>query len=63
VPDPERADFIAMWPNQPVKVCQKHAGQIARVGSVIGVQVPFVQYVGDEKCSNCVNEAKAKVEK
>ena len=52
------AVFIAVWPNQPVKVCAKHAGALIKVGEAIGLKVPLINYLGDENCINCLNEAK-----
>ncbi len=52
------AIFTAMWPNQPVNVCEKHAQQITNVGAAIGLQVPLIPYLGDDECINCKNEAK-----
>jgi hypothetical protein len=52
------AIFKAMWPNQPVNVCAKHAQAITNIGQAIGLQVPLLSLLGDEECINCQNEAK-----
>lgn len=52
------AVFKAMWPNQPVNVCAKHAQAITNVGEAIGLQVPLLPLITDEDCINCLNEAK-----
>jgi hypothetical protein len=54
------AIYTAMWPNQPVNVCEKHAQQITNVVATIGLQVPLRPYVGDtaDECIICKYEAK-----
>jgi len=55
-----RAVFVAVWPNQPVKVCAKHAKEITNVGAAIGLQVPLLPYSGNDECINCKNEVGTK---
>jgi len=52
------AIFTAMWPNQPVNVCEEHARQLVSVGRAIGLQVPLIPYIGDDECINCRNKTK-----
>ena len=54
------AVFTAMWPNQPVKVCAKHARALIGVGKAIGLDVSLIAYLGDDDCINCLNEIKKK---
>ena len=61
-PQIEKAIYKAMWPNQPIDVCEKHAQALTKVGEVIGLQVPLVILsIRDSTlpdCTNCVNESK-----
>jgi len=53
----EKAVYKAMWPNQPVDVCEKHAQAITNIGNAIGLQVPLLPLIEDINCINCVNES------
>ena len=56
----EKAIYKAMWPNQPVDVCEKHAQAITNVGAAIGLQVPLLPLITDVDCINCVHETPPK---
>ena len=55
----ETAIYKAMWPNQPVNVCHKHAQAITNIGNAIGLKVPMLPLIEDsDYCINCANEDK-----
>ncbi len=56
----EKAVYKAMWPNQPVDVCEKHAQALTNVGAAIGLYVPLLTIAYDADCINCVNEVREK---
>jgi len=56
----EKAIYKAMWPNQTMDVCHKHAQAITNVGKAIGLQVPLLQIISEVDCVNCVHESKEK---
>lgn len=55
------ATFLAYWPGgEAVLCCDEHAKKLIALGRFMGLLVPVMPYVGDELCTNCVNEAEKK---
>lgn len=53
------ATTIVHWISGPVLACDKHAGQLAKLGAFLGIDVATSPCNGGV-CSNCVNEFKSK---